>query len=201
MTFGRWILIHSFSIFLVGLLVFGYLYRDELQLEQAYQQLLNLDPPTEVVKSLKLNQQEQQKVEPAKSNEITQPLEEPDQIISSANQPAPVKVIPTINQAEFSKDDLLYDARQAFWARDYRTAITQYRQLINREPNNPDYSGELGNIYYAINDYNNASELYFRTAQLLLHQGQKDAAAQLLPPLNAMNRGLGDKLKRSLTQR
>jgi len=73
--------------------------------------------------------------------------------------------------------------------------------LINRDPENPDYYGELGNVYYAMNDNNNASELYFRTAQLLLHQGQRDAAAQLLSPLNAMNRELGDKLKRSLTQR
>lgn len=52
MTFGRWLLIHSFSIFLVGVLIFGYLYRDELQLEQAYQQLLNLDEHKNVIGQL-----------------------------------------------------------------------------------------------------------------------------------------------------
>jgi tetratricopeptide (TPR) repeat protein len=202
MSFGRWLLIHSFSISLVGLLVLGYLYREELQLERAYQQLLNLDPPTEdVIKSLALDKKTQQQAKPKKSDEIHKPIVKPDKVIESDEVSEPVQVTSTIKHTEVQQDDLLFDARQAFWAKDYQTAIDRYQQLINRDSENPDYYGELGNVYYALNDSNKASELYFRTAQLLLHQGQRDAAAQLLPPLNAMNRELGDKLKRSLTQR
>jgi tetratricopeptide (TPR) repeat protein len=204
MTFGRWLLIHSFSIILVIILVLGYLYREELQLQQAYQQLLNLDQPTEgVIKSLALNNNSQQKSEPKTSDQVQQPVAKTNKVIASndGNQSEPIQLTPTIKQAEFHKDNLLFDARQAFWEHDYKTAIAYYQKLIQRDPDNPDYSGELGNIYYAMNDYNNASELYFRTAQLLLQHGQRDAASQLLPPLNAMNRELGDKLKHSLMQR
>jgi tetratricopeptide (TPR) repeat protein len=202
MTFGRWLLVHSFSIFLVGLLVVGYLYRDELQLEQAYQQLLNLDRPTEVIESLKLDQKKKPALANTEADEIKQPMAKSEPEVSTVNKSeiASIQVTPTIKQAEFSKDDLLFDARQAYWERDYKGAIGRYQQLINRDPQNPDYSGELGNVYYAMNDHKMASELYFRTAQLLLHQGQRDAAAQLLSPLNAMNRELGDKLKRGLMQ-
>jgi TolA-binding protein len=204
MTFGRWLLIHSFSICLVGLLVLGYLYREELQLEQAYQQLLNLNSPTEeVIKSLTLDKQTQQKAESEskKPDEISQPISEPDKEKASDEISDPIQVTPTIKQIEVRQNDRLFDARQAFWARDYQTAIGHYQQLIKQYPENPDYYGELGNVYYTMNDYNNAAELYFRTAQLLLRQGQRDAAGQLLSPLNAMNRELGDKLKRNLMQR
>jgi len=101
MTFGRWLLIHSFSIFLVSLLVLGYLYREELQLEQAYQQLLNLDPPTEdVIKSLTLDEQAQQKLQSTKSDEKHQPIAKPDRVITSDELSDPIQVTPTIKQTE-----------------------------------------------------------------------------------------------------
>ena len=43
MSFGRWLLIHSFSIFLVTVFILAYIYRTELQLEQVYNQVLNID--------------------------------------------------------------------------------------------------------------------------------------------------------------
>lgn len=205
MSFGRWILIHSFSIFLVAMLVLGYLYREDLQLEQAYQQLLNLDQPAEqVINSLKLDKQPQQKLEKdtstLKSEEIQRVEKSSDQQTTSKAVTEADRITATVNQQDAQLENILFDARQAFWERDYKTAIGHYQQLIASNPANPDYTGELGNIYYAMNDYKNAAELYFRTAQLLNRQGQRDAAMQLLAPLNAMNRELGDRLKQSLGQ-
>jgi TolA-binding protein len=207
MTFGRWLLVHSFSIFLVVVLLLGYLYRDELQLQQAYNQLLNLQKPQEVIKTLT------QKKEVAASTESEKEQRKPEPVVSKPAQTVqPVKpstipdkkpelaVQPTIDETVPDQINRLYNARQAFWDRDYQNAIREYQQLIDQNPLNADYSGELGNVYYVLNDYNNAAELYFRTAQLLLRQGQRDEARQLLAPINAMNRELGDKLKQQLEQ-
>ncbi len=202
MTFGRWLLIHSFSIFLVVILVLGYIYREELKLEQAYSQILDLGNAETVVKPLK---QEKQQASPDRHDEVKtvdNSTPEVQQVIAtSPAEKQPLVIAPTIVHAETHQQDVLFDAREAYWQRDYQAAIGKYRNLIESDPKNPDYSGELGNVYYAMNDYRNASELYFRTAMLLLEQGQRDEAGQLLPPLNAMNRQLGDQLRNELKRR
>jgi TolA-binding protein len=215
MTFGRWLLIHSFSIFIVVMLLLGYVYRDELQLQQAYNQLLNLKQPEELIKTFnqKKNVQVENENKTGQTNNISANTDDHAdktlQVIPPARQnPLPVtrpslQVQPGNNDAvqASTPDNLLYDARQAFWDKDYQTAIEGYQRLIDQYPQNADYSGELGNIYYVLNDYNNAAELYYRTAQLLLQKGDRDAARQLLSPINAMNRELGDKLKQKLNQK
>lgn len=201
MTFGRWLLTHSFSIFLVSVLILGYVYRKDLQLEQAYQQLLNLEQPATVINALKPQKPVAEQTQNAVA-EAEKPRQAP--VIPATNSSTPellattAAVIPTISEPLMMQDDLLMDARQAYWDRDYEKAIYYYRQLMDRDPENPDYSGELGNIFYALNDYNSASQLYFRSAQLLSNQGQRDSALQLISPVTAMNRELGDKLKQSL---
>ena len=203
MTFGRWLLIHSFSIFLVVILVLGYIYREELKLEQAYSQILDLGNAETVVKSLK--QDEQQQASPDKLDAVktvdNSTIDGQEMIATSPAEKQSLVTAPTVVHAETNQQDLLFDAREAYWQRDYQAAIGKYRNLIDSDPQNPDYSGELGNIYYAMNDYRNASELYFRTAMLLLEQGQRDEAGQLLSPLNAMNRQLGDQLSNELKRR
>jgi len=201
MTFGRWLLIHSFSIFLVGLLIFGYIYRDNLQLEQAYQQLLNLDvEPATPVSELEKNQQ-QKVVE----NNVVKPsstaLEKPDTAPALADSSvSPLETKPTISEVIIEQDELLFKARRAYWDKDYETAIKSYQELIYKEKTNADYLGELGNIYYALNDFPNASRHYYQAAMVLISHNQYEKARQLVSPITAMNRELGDKLKRKLMQ-
>ena len=204
MTFGRWLLVHSFSIFLVCLLLLGYVYRDELKLEQAYQQLLNFDS------------EEQVAVDSAKSDEIT-PSSEPvienkdrqlttesapkAEISESFTQPSmELQTKPTVSEVIIEQDALLFQARQAYWDKNYEQAIQGYQQLIQKEPNNPDYFGELGNIYYSLNDFPNASRHYYQAALVLIQQNKMEQARSLVSPVTAMNRELGDKLRQRMAQ-
>lgn len=187
MTFGRWLLIHSFSIFLVILFFVGYLYRDELQLEQAYQQLLNLEPKKLTAKDS--NVPEDQSMQPEKAAP------------GSVQEISPVPLIestPTLSKTIIQQDDLLFKARKAYWNKDYQDAINLYQQLIQDDNRNPDYRGELGNIYYALNDYPNASRQYYQAALILIDINQIERARHLVSPVTAMNRDLGNQLKRRL---
>ncbi|MDJ0832980.1 MAG: tetratricopeptide repeat protein [Gammaproteobacteria bacterium] len=209
MTFGRWLLIHSFSIFLVVLLILGYVYREELQLEQAYQQLLNIEPD----KLTFDREPESAAVIPEQPESIPtleqQPaaVEEPAPLIFAEPAPEPaimpptVSSVPTFAEPVFAQNERLFQARRAYWNKNYNQAIEMYRQLIEQDPSNPDYYGELGNIYYALNDDENASTAFYQAALILLEQNQLQSAARLLSPINAMNRSLGDQLNRRLREK
>lgn len=207
MSFGRWLLVHSFSIFLVGLLLFGYLYREELQLEQAYHQLLNLDDSQQVISALQRKTVQPSVEEPNASteaaeagksdtNEVAAPVEVTTEQPNRVSMAPVVATEPTISETVQSPgQQLLMSARRAFWNRDYQASVERYRELLNRQPTNADYNGELGNVYYAMNDFDNASQQYYRTALILLDGNQIEAARQLLPPVTALNRALGDRLQ------
>ena len=112
-----------------------------------------------------------------------------------------VSTVPAENivSAEAQGDkNQLYLARQAYWDKNYADAIYFYRQLILQDRNNPDYLGELGNIYYSLNDNLNASNLYYQAAVIFINQNQPDRASSLVAPIIAMNRELGEKLKSQL---
>ena len=211
MTFGRWLLIHSFSIFLVIMLILGYVYREELQLEQAYQQLLNIEPA-------KLSVQEtpsEPEPEPAKTTAIPELTPQPtfvpkaEEPTLTAEKPVASEItgkaiesesLPTLPQPGSDLDDSLLLARKAYWDKNYSESIRLYQRLIEQDDKNADYFGELGNIYYSLNDDQNASRAFYRAAMILIEQNQPQDAARLLSPIKAMNRGLGDQLERQLRQ-
>ena len=212
MSFGRWLLVNSFSIFLLGLFFFGYIYRDELQLENAYHQLFKIDPKTVITLSPRTGQP--QIVEQQANNKVDQQMEKSKSAIvtekqSTAKLDELLKTVPTVSSppveaskkdggsvvATLSAEERLYMARQAHWDKNYTDAIYLYRQLIQENSNNPDYLGELGNIYYSLNDNQNASRLYFQAAMVFINHNQPDRARLLIAPVTAMNRELGEKLK------
>lgn len=132
---------------------------------------------------------------PAKSNPVkTTDRVKQDQTLLQ------VEAKPTVVDTEIEQDDLLHNARKSYWDKNYQKSITLYQQLIDREPGNVDYSGELGNVYYAMNDYQHAAQMYYRSASILIDKGQRDAARQLLSPVTAMDRALGDRLEQRLSQ-
>lgn len=203
MTFGRWLLIHSFSIFLVGLMLFGYIYRHELRLEQVYQQLLKLEPQenttTQSITASEGKTKEKIPAKPDTANSaavLQQSSPQNDQKLAST---LPLTSIPTVSKEIIQQDDRLMSARKAYWDKNYNDAIHLYQQLVKEHNDNPDYLGELGNIYYAINDYQNATRAYYRAALLLLEQKKPEKAQALISPITAMDRDLGNQLKEKIS--
>ena len=212
MSFGRWLLVNSFTIILFTLFLFGYVYRSELQLENAFNQLLNIEPvpaltfpdtlkPSSTVKK-------QQVTEPKGADEkvTSRPVIDEEKEIDKG-LPSTFTAVPTVSTVPPHKTESveiqselnqLYVARQAYWDKNYADAIYVYRQLIQQNRNNPDYLGELGNIYYSLNDNQNASKLYYQAALLFVNQNQPDRAQLLVAPIIAMNRELGEKLRLEL---
>lgn len=215
MSFGRWLLIHSFSIFLVGLFLLGYLYRDELQLEQVYQQLLSTGKQkvaevsdSDRAETLQPDSKTGEATASAGEQKEAVPVGEPSEAIMMQQEEMVadsqtldfLQSTPTVSKTIIELDDLLFKARKAYWDKDYPLAISYYQQLIEDDGDNPDYIGELGNIYYSINDIENASQLYYQAAIILIAKNRIDQARSLLSPVTAMNRDLGDKLKQKLQQ-
>lgn len=201
MTFGRWLLIHSFSIFIVVMFILGYVYREELQLQQAYQQLLNLDPVQVVNRPGSEVEHESNKAEASKKTSPQRIESSTPTVIETAQPTRPAAVIqsiPTVSEPDYQLDERLFLARKAYWNKSYEDSIALYRQLIDVDPGNPDYLGELGNVYYVLNDYYNASRAYYRAAILLKDQGESDRAGMLVSPLTAMDREMGDRLRQQL---
>lgn len=203
MTVGRWLLVHSFSIFLVTLFILGYIYRDELQLEHAYQQLLKQPSksvsgkvqPSEPVKESIADQQSSA----AHRSTSKKPIEKAPETSSSAETtPGYIESTPTLSRTIIDLNEQLLEARKAYWDKDYPLAIKHYKQLIQDDETNPDYIGELGNIYYSLNDYDNAARHFYQAALILISQEKPEQARLLISPISAMNRDLGDQLEGQL---
>ena len=210
MSFGRWLLVHSFSLFLLALLVLMYLFRAELQLEKAYRQLVSLEPQVAEVK--KASHAPKPKI-PVNTPHRAQKASAPQSAVGKKSQPvqavetqpisSPDKLVavPTLKPAQPEGDELdgdLIRARKAYWANDYARAIDEYQRLIQQHPQNPDYPGELGNIYYTLNNDQRAAELYFQAAMLFLQQNDVLHARSLVAPITALDRELGERLKQRL---
>ena len=234
MTFGRWLLVNSFSIFLVTLFVLGYFYREDLQLEQAYQQLLKIDTQQvaltakESVTQPQKPVQEKAIIEKPNKVTVTEDAQPGSTILSTldakpehqeknlnfavkladdlipvqASISGPAPAVPDMDKRDVvnaaTQDEMLQQARQAYWNKEYTLSIEIYSSLIGQNSENPDYRGELGNIYYAMNDYPNASDLFYQAAQLLISQNQTERAQLLVSPITAMNRELGSQLEHSI---
>lgn len=203
MSVGRWLLIHSFSIFLVTLFILGYVFREPLQLQQVYQQLIT-QPST--LKDVLKTEHDPERPSPAvevESEELVEQKKPQQEIDNNKSTDALTEQYldtpPTVSETIIELDERLLKARKAYWEKDYPRAIQYYQQLIQDDENNPDYLGELGNIYYSLNDYENASLHFYRAAIILIKQQKKQQALTLVSPISAMNHDLGERLKRQLS--
>jgi tetratricopeptide (TPR) repeat protein len=213
MSFARWLLVHSFSIFIVAAVLLGYIYRDELQLQQAYDQLLQLRPPTQTQEAVDLVEKPELPFVQSASRQISDDSvvagsvegnvseSQPEEISPPAKSVVQVEAVSTLSEAStvYIEEELAL-ARQAYWDQRYDESVARYRRLIDQSPDNVDYIGELGNVLYTVNDYRLAARTYYQAASLLLEQGQPDQARKLLSPITAMDRQLGDKLREKLNQ-
>ncbi len=103
--------------------------------------------------------------------------------------PPPVATPPAAPSAApaSQNNELIQEARQAYWSGDHNKAIERYRALIDRDPANPDYYGELGNLYYGAGEWEAASEAYLEAGKRLLGAGRDDQAGHLLRILRGLD--------------
>lgn len=98
-----------------------------------------------------------------------------------------------------SQQELLIEARRAYWNGDIRWAVRSYQRLIDRYPDHPDYPGELGNIYYEQGARQLAASFYLDSAHLLLERGERSRAQALADILDGLDAAAAGELRGRLS--
>lgn len=214
MTFGRWILVNSFSISILIMLGIGYVYKDELKLNEAYRQLLVIDPEKVLVSpkadSVETAQESSKKplenskpivVESTLSKKesfssVAEPVQKIEPLINN-NEISSTTLDTEVNQSNQSKPvvkNLLNDARKAYWEKDYEKSVTLYQSQIKTQPNVADIYGELGNVFFTMGSNETAAKHYFEAGQLFLQQKQDQRAKQVYEILSKLAPKLAQQL-------
>lgn len=124
----------------------------------------------------------------------------------SAPEPAPATeppaeaATPDADGQARREQELVRQARQAYWQRNYDEAEAAYRQLLEIDPDNPDLYGELGNLYYATGKWKLAGEAYYQASTRLLQTGQTQQVGYLLRVLKGLDPDMADKLEQEMQQ-
>ena len=92
--------------------------------------------------------------------------------------PAPVSAY------EPTRDDLVQQARQAFWNGDFEAAEAAYMMLLLRYPGDADAFGELGNLYQAMGKPEQALDAYYEAAVRLKAQGNLEKLRKIVTLLD-----------------
>jgi hypothetical protein len=93
---------------------------------------------------------------------------------------------------------LLADAREAYWLRDYDIAETKYLALTRLEPDNPDGYGELGNMYFSQGRWDEAATAYYAAGVRLVDQGLLTQAEDLIAVIRGLNGANADDLEQKI---
>ena len=217
MTFGRWLLVHSLSISILLMLGVGYMFKNELKLNEAYRQLLKIDADTISLSSKENNEDDQnskdskktvrelEESKATKENTLSfkAPIEQKDPAVSTLSMndtdkeeakitaklsyPKETELNTIISESiEPSKveevtesENHLLSARQAYWNKDYQSAIDFYSKAMTNSPNSSDLYGELGNLYYGLKDYDLASSNYLEAGSLMIKNNEDNRAKQI----------------------
>jgi hypothetical protein len=82
---------------------------------------------------------------------------------------------------------LLASAREAYWLHDYEQAETIYRELTALEPDNPDWYGELGNMYFSQGKWDESASAYYEAGIRLVKAGRLALASDLVKVIRGLN--------------
>ncbi len=93
----------------------------------------------------------------------------------------------------------LEQARMAFYAGDFVAAEGLYQQVLQQDKN-PDVFGELGNVYYAQQNWQAAAHSYALAVDGLGYQGRFPEAQNLLGVVMQLNPELGNQVMSGLQQ-
>jgi len=86
----------------------------------------------------------------------------------------------TYSRGAERRNEMLAAARRAYWNHDLPLSIRHYQALIQAFPNDPDYFGEVGNIYFEQGRNEQAAQAYYEAALLLLARGQRTRAGEMV---------------------
>jgi hypothetical protein len=140
----------------------------------------------------------------AVENALQEPQVAPPGIPASPDSEA---VIPQDDEAAVSPAkpqekayQLLAEAREAYWLRDYDTAEAKYNELTRLEPENPDGYGELGNMYFSQGTWDQAASAYYEAGVRLVRQGLLEQAEELVAVIRGLNSAHADDLDRVIQE-
>jgi len=116
---------------------------------------------------------------------------EPDSVMQDSGPQMPV-------DSTISSYQLLASAREAFWLRDYQGAEDLYRQMIQKDPDNPDGYGELANMYFSQGNWEAAASAYYEAGTRLVKSGLLAPAAELVDVIRGLDGSQADDLEQEI---
>ncbi len=131
--------------------------------------------------------------EPAPQAEPSQPS-----VLTPPSQPSDLSAEAVEGSTTKTAYELLAAAREAYWLRDYEGAEKYYLQLIEVEPDNPDGYGELGNMYFAQGQWEQAAAAYYDAGVRMINEGMMVQARQLVDVIRGLNGGQADELEQQV---
>ena len=150
-----------------------------------------------------LNVQGQTEAEPVAASAIVTATEtvagQPDSTLQEMTSSLPAAST-TLLEGDTGKSayELLAAAREAYWLRDYEGAENYYRSLIQLEPDNPDWYGELGNMYFAQGQWQQSAAVYYEAGVHLLKEGQVEQARRMVDVIRGLNGAEADDLENQI---
>lgn len=101
-----------------------------------------------------------------------------------------------LEQPEALSDEvaILNKARNAFWRGDIKKSISAYNNLIDKNPAEANYYGELGNVLYSSGQWKEAGSSYYQAASILIEQNKPQQVGYLHYVLQGLDNELAEKL-------
>lgn len=94
--------------------------------------------------------------------------------------------------------NILYQARQAYWAGDIKAAEQIYKKLTANSRADANVYGELGNIYYLQGKWKPAANAYYEAAIRLIDNKQYAQVNYLLRVIQGLNPNVAKKLQKKI---
>ncbi|NNG13176.1 MAG: hypothetical protein HKM88_08010 [Halobacteria archaeon] len=91
---------------------------------------------------------------------------------------------------------LLASAREAYWLHDYDRAESIYRELTVLEPDNPDWYGELGNMFFSLGKWDESASAYFEAGTRLVRAGRLARASELVNVIRGLDGSQAQELEK-----
>ena len=104
--------------------------------------------------------------------------------------------VTTPDAARHGREDLLQEARRAFWNGDFRAAEAAYIDLISVYPADADAFGELGNLYEAMGKPSEALDAHYEAGVRLRAAGETAKLQQVIDLLERKDDPRVSKLRR-----
>jgi hypothetical protein len=111
---------------------------------------------------------------------------------------AVVAKVPGVSSDKASAAVTIASAREAFARGDVDGAVAIYSDIVKADAKDVDARGELGNVYYMTGRHQQAAEVYFDAANVLIDKKEFDRVDDLLPVVAELNPMMADQLVQKL---